>query len=296
MISVHKTAARAAMFAVLAVAVLAPTGPASAQLPPGMKLFETTKVADGVYSFRFMFHRNMFVVTDDGVIATDPMNPKAAGILMSEIKKVTDQPVKYLIYSHEHWDHAAGGNIFKAAGARVVSQANCLTAFKRRPSPVVAMPDQTYDKRLDITLGGTTVELHYFGRNHGNCMTVMRLPKQKIAFIVDIVTPKRVVFRDMPDFYPGDWVRSLAEVEKLDFARVIPGHGPPIVPASAVREQREYLQDLMAAVKKLRDKGMLSPVALRKAVKLPKYKDWAFYDAWLPMNVERIWAYYHMGW
>ena len=289
--AIHKTTACAALFAALAVALLAPTG-AAAQMKP----FETTKVADGVYSFRFMFHRNMFVVTDDGVIATDPMNPKAAGILMAEIKKVTDQPVKYLIYSHEHWDHAAGGKAFQAAGAKVVSQANCVAAFKRLPSPVVAMPDQTYDKRLDIKLGGRTVELHHFGRSHGQCMTVMRLPKEKIAFIVDIVTPKRVAFRDMPDFYPGDWVRTLGEVEKLDIERVIPGHGPPVVPASAVREQREYLVDLMSAVKKLRDKGMLNPVKLRATVKLPKYKDWAFYDAWLPMNVDRIWAYYHMGW
>ena len=81
------TLATIACFA-LSLTLLLPVKPASAQLPPGMKPFETTKVADGVYSFRFFFHRNMFVVTDDGVIATDPMNPKAAGIMMKEIRKV----------------------------------------------------------------------------------------------------------------------------------------------------------------------------------------------------------------
>ncbi len=77
----------------LSLSLLFPPRPASAQLPPGMKPFETHKVADGVYSFRFFFHRNMFVVTDDGVIVTDPMNPKAAGIMLKEIRKVTDKPI-----------------------------------------------------------------------------------------------------------------------------------------------------------------------------------------------------------
>ena len=88
---------------------------AQAQLPPGMKRFETTKIADGVYSYRFFFHRNIFIVTEEGVIATDPMNPRAARTMMAEIKKVTDQPVKYVVYSHEHWDHIAGGKVFKDA-------------------------------------------------------------------------------------------------------------------------------------------------------------------------------------
>ena len=52
----------------------------------------------------------------------------------------------------------------------------------------------------------------------------------------------------------------------------------------------------MAAVKSAMDAGTHSPDALRKAVILPKYQDWRYYDEWLPMNVERIWAYHHMGW
>ena len=52
----------------------------------------------------------------------------------------------------------------------------------------------------------------------------------------------------------------------------------------------------MAAVKAAMDAGTHSPDELRKIVKLPKYQNWRNYDEWLPMNVERIWAYYHMGW
>jgi len=278
-----------------AMAALAMPGPAVAQLPPGMKPFETTTIADGVYTFRFFFHRNMFVVTRDGVIVTDPINPKAAKVLMGEIRKVTRQPVKYVIYSHEHWDHISGGKVFKDAGATFISHKNCPASFKRVPSPAVVMPDRTYSgARHDVKLGGRTVELHYFGLNHGRCMTVMRLPKEKILFIVDIVTPNRVAFRGMPDFYPAEWIRSLKAIEKLDFVKIIPGHGPPTAPRAAVAAQRQYLEDLMAAVKAARAKT-LNLAKVKAMVKLPKYEKWAFYKQWLPMNVERIFLYYHMG-
>lgn len=60
-------------------------------------------------------------------------------------------------------------------------------------------------------------------------------------------------------------------------------------------EQRVYLETLMAAVKTAMDSGMHSPDKLRETVKLPEYEHWRSYEEWLPMNIERIWAYYHMG-
>ncbi len=69
--------------------------------------------------FRFGNHQAMFVVTPDGVIATDPIGygrPHAVTTYIDEIKKVTNKPIKYLIYSHHHYDHIAGGQPFKDAG------------------------------------------------------------------------------------------------------------------------------------------------------------------------------------
>lgn len=285
---------------VIAILVLLPPAAISDQPLGVKKLVETTKVADGVYVFRWWVYRNIFVVTNEGVIATDPMNPKAAEMLMQEIRKITDKPVKYVVYSHQHWDHISGGKIFKDAGAEFVSHEGCAKHFKRRPSPVVVMPDITFSNKHLLKLGNKELELQYFGPNHGDCLITMRLPKEKLIFIVDIVTPKRIAFRTMPDFLPDEWIRSLREIEQLEYDGVIPGHGPDTMPAvsprSAVQEQRVYLEDLIAAVKVEWNKGVHSPDKLREVVKLPKYKEWRAYDAWLPMNVERIWAYYHMGW
>lgn len=257
--------------------------------------FETTKVAEGVYSFRYLFHRNVFLVTSEGVIATDPISPDAAEAMMAEIRKVTDKPIKYVIYTHNHFDHTLGGKIFKDAGATFISQENCVPEFRRHPNPALVMPDETYKDKHDLTLGDRRIELRYFGRNHGNCMTVIRLPKEKILIAVDIVGYKRTAFRAMPDYWPADWIESLKQIEKLDFTQVIPGHGAPIVPAEAVRLTREYLQDVMVAVQSAM-KETHDPEKLKQIVKLPKYQDWAGYETSLPLNVERVWAYYELGW
>lgn len=257
-------------------------------------------IGNGVYVFRWWLYRNVFIVTDQGVIATDPMNPKAAGLLRDEIRKVTDKPVKYVVYSHNHHDHISGGTVFQAEGAQFVGHKNLLKEFADHPSPVIPLPDITFEDTHTLELAGRTLELKYFGPNHGESLIVMRLPEEKILFIVDIVTPRRVAFRTMPDFWPDEWVRSLKEIEELDFDWVISGHGPETEPAieprSVVAEQRVYLEDLMTAVKSAMDSGTRSPDALRKQVKLAKYQGWRHYDDWLPMNIERIWAYYHMGW
>src|SRR3990172_12216642 len=94
-------------------------GTAIAQEPP---VFETRKITDNVYIFRYQYHQSMFVVTPAGVIATDPiayLRPAAETTYLAEIRKITRAPIKYLVYSHHHYDHIAGGKPFKDAGATV---------------------------------------------------------------------------------------------------------------------------------------------------------------------------------
>jgi glyoxylase-like metal-dependent hydrolase (beta-lactamase superfamily II) len=92
-----------------ALALLAFISAAIAQ--PAQSPFSTRKIdgTDNVYLFRYQGHQSMFIVTPKGVIATDPIGryrPEAVTAYLAEIKKVTDQPVKYLVYSHAHFDHA----------------------------------------------------------------------------------------------------------------------------------------------------------------------------------------------
>src|SRR6266550_5837632 len=113
--------------ALLAAATVAFAVPAFAQAQRPQ--IETKKVdgTEGVYIFRNGNHQAMFIVTNDGVIATDPVaygRPTGGQQYVDEIKKVTDKPIKYLIYSHHHFDHIAGGKAFKDAGARIIGHKN----------------------------------------------------------------------------------------------------------------------------------------------------------------------------
>ena len=254
--------------------------------------FDLTKVTDHVYSFRSGIHRAMVVVTSDGVIVTDPINSAAAKNMMDEIRKVTDKPVKFVIYSHNHWDHIAGARTFKDQGAKIIQHA--LAAQHTRPNPDVVPADETFkDDKHVVTLGDQTIELIYVGPSHGSGMIVMRVPKERILNIVDICTPQRIGFRNFPDGSPQDTIKALRKVEALDFDRIVPGHGPASASKAEVTAIREYLEDLTRAVSAAKEKAG-SPLALDQITELvkadlrPKYGHWGEFDNWMIMNVDRI--------
>ena len=71
-----------------------------------------TKIAGDLYRVQNNFHFSALLVTPKGVIVTDPVNAEAAAWLKAEIATRFKQPVKYVIYSHDHRDHIAGGEVF----------------------------------------------------------------------------------------------------------------------------------------------------------------------------------------
>jgi glyoxylase-like metal-dependent hydrolase (beta-lactamase superfamily II) len=113
-----------------------------------------SKIGDGLYLFRWWVYRNIFIVTDDGVIVTDPMNPKAAKLLQSETRKITDKPVRYVLYSHNHHDHISGGTVFEEEGAQFVAHKNVLKQLADHPSPVIPEPEITFEESYTVELGG----------------------------------------------------------------------------------------------------------------------------------------------
>lgn len=274
-------------------AAITPFEPVAQEAQPR---FDTTEVAPGVYSFRWLSHRSLFVVTSDGVVVADPLNPEAARTLAGEIARVTPLPVTHVIYSHEHWDHILGARALTERGATVLSHARCLPAFDANPNPDLVRPSQTFDGALhEFEVGGRPFRLRYLGPNHGDCLIVVELPDDGLIFTPDLVTPRTLGYRTLPDYDPHGLLRSLKALEKLPFDRIVPGHGPPVADRSAVAEEREYFEDLFAAVEAAWRSGIRDPAAMAESIQLPKYQDWFGYE-WLPLNVERVWATYHMGW
>jgi glyoxylase-like metal-dependent hydrolase (beta-lactamase superfamily II) len=275
----------------------APTPAAPAAPPP----FATTKVADNVYVFRMLGHQAMFVVTPDGVIATDPIgfvNKKGGEIFLAEIRKVTTAPVKYVVYSHHHYDHIAGGKPFKDAGATFVAHRNAQKQLAALKNPEIVLPDQVVDERSTIELGGTRLDLVYVGRNHSDNSLVMLLPKEKILFTVDWLPIQAVMFRDLPDGFLPDWFEGIDRVLAMDWERMIPGHPGPggrLGTKDDVRAVKQYMTDVSDAARQLAAEGKCLDDAAMNAVKLPKYEGWGAYAMFLPRNVERFCEYWGRG-
>jgi glyoxylase-like metal-dependent hydrolase (beta-lactamase superfamily II) len=288
---------------VIVAGLLVGAGGAKAQNAPQT----STRKVDGtenVYVFRYGGHQSMFVVTSQGVIATDPISYlRPAQPYLDAIKSVTDKPIKYVVYSHHHYDHIAGGKPFKDLGATFIAHRRAkerLLELKKQNAllPDVVMPDQVVDDKKTIKLGDTTLELIYVGRNHSDNSLVMRLPKEKLVFVVDFAPIESVQFRNIPDnASPLEYVASLKKLAALDWDRMIPGHpyaGGRYGTKKDVADDIAYLEDLSAEVKKAADAGKCFDAAM-KEVKLPKYEKWANYDASLPSNVERFCYWWGRG-
>jgi glyoxylase-like metal-dependent hydrolase (beta-lactamase superfamily II) len=269
-------------------------GAALAQPPAQQPPFVTTKVdgTDNVYVFRYGNHQAMFVVTKAGVIATDPIaygRPQAAVTYIDEIKKVTTQPIKYLIYSHHHFDHIAGGKPFKDAGATVIAHRRAAERLAVLKDPHTVLPDETMGDQKTIKLGDTTIELTYLGLNHSDSSIVMRLPAQKVLFAVDFVSAGTVPGRGMIDSYPLEWEESLKRVIAMDWEKLIPGHPGPggrLGTKKDVQDLLTFLQDASAEVKKAAQAGGCWD-KVEKELKLPKYETWPGYEQNLQFVLRR---------
>lgn len=261
------------------VAVMSSAAPAQQQEAQR----EITQVAGDLYRFQNNFHVSVFVVTPDGVIATDPINAEAAAWLRDRIEEQFNQPIKYVIYSHDHADHIAGGEVFKEAGAIVIAHDNAKRTIIGEQRPT-AVPDITFSDQMTLELGGKRVELIYPGRSHSDNLIVMRFPEERAAFTVDFISVKRLPYQDLSDSYFPDWIEAIKQVEALDFDILIPGHGPVGTKADA-SDHRQYLEDLHAAVLEAARAGQ-SLDEMTANITLDKYQDWGQYEDWRPMNIE----------
>ena len=274
-------------------------GSAHAETP----LEYTQEIAPGVYSFGGgNGYHSMFLITNEGVAVFETINTEHGKKMIEAIRGLTDQPIKYAMHSHNHWDHASGGGVFQKAGAKTVMHSLAAKYIAAVPGKDTSPPDIVWDgNRHDITIGGVTIQHHYLGLNHGLGMTVFVIPEKKVAYIADLVTPNRVGFNIMPDFNIGEWERSLGEILKLDFEVAVCSHtelpaeeAPTGCTKIHVEEERQFLRDVKGAIFAEFKKGTPAD-KIPGAVKLPQYAEWAHYDDWLAMNTWRIMLDMWMG-
>lgn len=245
---------------------------------------EITQIAGDLYRFRNNGHYSVFLVTQEGIIATDPINEAAATWLKAELDQRFGVPVRYVIYSHHHGDHASGGDVFADTATFIGNESMpAAIASGGARTAGVRQPDETFTNRMTVELGGQTVELYYLGPNHTDNMTVMLFPEERVVFAVDFVTVRRLPFRTLRDSFLPEWIVSIERLEALDFAILAPGHGPLGTKQDAA-DHRRYLEDLSAAVAQGIAEGT-ALAELQETILLEDYSDWGQYEAWRAENI-----------
>lgn len=256
---------------------------------------ELTRVADDVYMWRSLTHNTIFIVTEDGVVAADPIgltNTRSPQMYKAAIASVTDRPVRYLIYSHDHADHVTGGSVFSDTLEAVISHRFAAPKISARLGAVTPVPTFLVDNQASFTLGGATIDLLYTGRNHSDNSLVIHYGARRLIFAVDFIPVRSLPFRTLTDSYLDEWIGSLQWIENnLHFDTLIPGHGQLGTKAS-VSEMRQYLLNLSDAIRTARSRGMADNsepmVAAVRTALAARYGAWENFGPYLPENIQGV--------
>ena len=206
-----------------------------------------------------------FILTADGVVVMNTTNsPFHARELLYEIRRRTDQPVKYVINTGSEADQMLGNEVFVDQQAAILStpatQAEIrsyqqdlirdergdlkLQARMRGIHPTV--PNQTFDHETTMRVGGQEIRLLPLPGAGSRGDAAVLLPQSKVLFLGDLYENgyfPQIGARDV-----RGWIEMLRQVEGWDVETYVPGHGDPSGKKGLV-EFRRFLEWLMAEIK-----------------------------------------------
>jgi glyoxylase-like metal-dependent hydrolase (beta-lactamase superfamily II) len=202
-------------------------------------------------------------VTTEGVVLVDDMFDRNHADVLAQVRSVTEQPVKYVINTHQHDDHA-GGDLKMLPIAEVIAHKNVRANlehirqpyYEDTPGTPIGLPRITFSDEFALHLGGKEVRARYFGRGHTSGDAVIYFPELKVVHTGDLFLGRTVARGPAPaqsrppgvniyvDYAQGgsflDWTKTLDGALQLDFDTAIPGHGP----VSTKEDVRKFRADL----------------------------------------------------
>jgi glyoxylase-like metal-dependent hydrolase (beta-lactamase superfamily II)/rhodanese-related sulfurtransferase len=240
------------------------------------------KVADGVYSaigatepptYENSGHNNnlSFIVTDDGVVVVNASdNYLLARSLHEEIRRITDQPVRYVVLENGQGHAAMGSAYWKEQGATIIAHADADAVLRENGEAILervlrrsrdkgmgtrlVFPDETFEDRRTLQLGGKRIELLHLGPAHSPGDISVWLPEQKVVIAGDIAFHQRL----LPVFEDTDtaaWIETWETFAALGAEVVVPGHGDPTTMDVVTLYTHDYLVYMREQIGALLDEG-----------------------------------------
>ncbi|HEY1191420.1 MAG TPA: MBL fold metallo-hydrolase, partial [Gemmata sp.] len=263
---------------------------------PEIKFNEVKEIAPGVFfryssisandkTIPFGGSNHTWIVFKDYVVVIDANFPKEAADVIADIKKTTNKPIKYVLDTHHHGDHAYGNAVWAKEGAKIIASKNAARLLKTSgpkqweeaakdrkdvKGSELKQADISFDDKYELKDDTQHVIFMHFGHMHTSGDASAYLPKHKILCTGDACV--NGAFNYMGHSNSQSWIKCLDAMDKLEIDLICPGHGKPSRKDLIVNEKR-YFTELRAAVQKGID-AKKTPEEITKGLDLAWYKEW----------------------
>ena len=274
---------RAGLVALLSLALLGAY--VHAQFGQQAAKLDLVKVRDDLFVIHndFVPGNTTALITNEGVVLVDDKFEIDHDNIMAQLKKVTSQPVKYVINTHFHGDHSGGNAKLQALNAQVVASEAARQKMVETKMP--GLPNVTLENRLRLYVGGKRIEVHYLGRAHTDGDVVVLFPDHRVLAMGDMFT-----FGDatpqLVDYAGGgsavEWTKTVEGALKLDFDAVVPGHGA----VTTKQELQKFRDSTMSLRTRVRD--MVGQKRSRADIEKMLRSDFHFADLHVKVSLDGL--------
>ena len=224
------------------VAIEVPANVASAPAPPATVNVVVEKVGDGLWSLNAANTRSLAVEFADHIVMLEGPTSEARSLAVNDtvLKTVPNKPIRYVVNTHAHYDHAGGLRTYVAQGITVITHEANKAFYEQvwaRPwtikpdllatSPKPATIEAVADKRV-MTDGSRTLELYHLDNSgHHTGQLIAYLPKERILMYGDGYNPPAGTEIRTPERGPEFALQMYAKIQQLKLSpeRIAPVHG-----------------------------------------------------------------------
>ncbi len=224
-------------------------------------VIKTTKITNSVYMLEGSGGNIGVLIGDDGIILVDDQFGPLSEKIKTALKAISDKPVKFVINTHYHMDHAGGNPNFGSDGAIIVSHENTrkrlsadqfLAAFKmeQKATPYEGLPKITFTESIKLNLNGETVQVIHVKNAHTDGDVIIYFKQANVIHCGDVFVRYGLPFIDQQN--GGNIDGMIMGSEKIlttanDQTVIIPGHGQ-LAKKKDVLEYKNMLQTIRARV------------------------------------------------
>jgi len=230
--------------------------------------YSTFQLSDTVYMLVGRGGNVGISAGDDGLFIIDDQLAPITAQLLEAIRKISNQPIRYVINTHFHFDHTGGNEAIGGAGTVIIAhdnirkrmtseQVNLFLPRTTPPHPQAALPMVTFNDRMSLHLNGETATAYYVANGHTDGDSIIHFPLSNVIHMGDMYFNGMYPYVDLEAggaiqgvIQAADLALSLAD----DETRIIPGHGPLAI-TEDLRNYRDFLVDAVENVQVLIDQG-----------------------------------------